>query len=188
MKNLTNIDDIWAWLSINDRTFSKTKYMINEINNQIVVKAISSVNMENKNLTHIPFKFSKIIGHFNCCDNNLTSFKNFPDDIRGDCFLNNNKITNLKNMPKKIEGVLDLTSNPIENLNDWLLDSNVQLIKLDKNLNTMKFKDFCFDIHEKNNVLYLFGEILNIVITKINLYENLDKQLSDKKGVNKIKV
>ena len=84
-----------------------------------------NVDLENKNLEELPFKFGKIdgnfnffanyiknlndapeevYGYFNCGGNNLTSLKGIPKIINGWFNCQNNKLTDLKYTPNKIDG------------------------------------------------------------------------------------
>lgn len=61
------------------------------------------VNLSEKNLTEIPFKFGKVVGSFDCSDNKLTSLKGAPTVIvDGDFSCSNNKLTTLQGAPKKV--------------------------------------------------------------------------------------
>jgi len=78
------------------------------INMDLTVDFEGYVDIGNKHLKEIPFKFGTVDGHFACHMNNLTSLKNSPDTV-GDDFIcdRNPQLKSLEGLPKFIGG--DLT-------------------------------------------------------------------------------
>ncbi len=100
-----------------------------------VVNVHGSVNISDKGLIEIPWKFGFVTGGFFCFANNLTSLKNSPIRVNGpfNCcnnklkslryspsyvganfFCHNNKIRSLKYCPEIIGGQIRCCDNPIK--------------------------------------------------------------------------
>ena len=81
-----------------------------------------NVDISDKQLTEIPFKFGHIKGDFIArggdldYSNKFTSFKNVPDIVDGNFQVTGNLITNFKEIPKKIGGYCDVSRNNITSL------------------------------------------------------------------------
>ena len=72
------------------------------------------VNMYNKGLTKIPFKFGKVGGYFYCSYNPaLTSLKGAPKSVGTDFYCSNNPaLTSLEGAPKSVGGYFYCSYNP----------------------------------------------------------------------------
>ena len=71
-----------------------------------------NVNLEQKNLTELPFKFGKVDGDFWCQNNNLKSLKGCPKIINGDFYCYHNNLKSLKGLNLDgISGEIDLEYN-----------------------------------------------------------------------------
>jgi hypothetical protein len=62
------------------------------------------VNLSNKKLTELPFKFGKVKGFFWCDNNKLTSLEGAPLEVGLSFHCNNNKLTSLEGAPLKVGG------------------------------------------------------------------------------------
>jgi len=75
-----------------------------------------SVNLEEMDLTELPFNFGKIFGNFDCWENNLTSLKGAPEEVNGWFDCDNNNLTSLKYCPKIVKRYFSCSYNDLENL------------------------------------------------------------------------
>jgi hypothetical protein len=149
------------------------------INDNLVVDVANFVNLENKNLTHLPIQFGIVKGYFRIGSNKLSSMLGFPSIVEGDLevqhnqitslnylpnafgtyFLSYNKINSLLGLPKVINGNLMCSSNELKTLQfcpEWIKG------KADFSRNEINTLEFC-----PKEV----GESLRLVknkITKIN--------------------
>jgi hypothetical protein len=55
------------------------------------VDSTYSVTMDNMGLNVIPVKFRKVNGYFDCSYNQLTTLKNFPDEVNNTVYIEVNK-------------------------------------------------------------------------------------------------
>ena len=84
-------------------------YTINEDGS---IDVDGDVNLYNKNLTKIPFKFRNVSGYFSCHNNQLISLKGAPSSV-GDFFsCDNNQLTSLEGAPNTVGGYFNCYSNP----------------------------------------------------------------------------
>jgi len=62
------------------------------INDDGSIDVVGNVELNNRNLTKIPFNFGKVSGGFFCYNNQLTSLKGSPNTVGGgfDCYSNPN--------------------------------------------------------------------------------------------------
>ena len=97
-----------------------------------------NVNLHSRKLIKLPLKFRNVTGHFDCCNNQLTSLEGSPKEIGGnficssnqlislegcpsyvggnfDCY-HNNKLTSLKGSPKEIGGTFYCHQNKLTSL------------------------------------------------------------------------
>ena len=91
------------------KKYVKCTYTIND-DGSIDVDA--SVDLSNKNLSKIPFKFGIVSGDFNCSDNQLTSLEGAPNSVGGDFYCYNNQLTSLEYAPKMVGGSFYCSNNP----------------------------------------------------------------------------
>lgn len=57
------------------------------------------VDLSNRELEQIPYKFGKVIEKFNCSNNYLTSLKGSPKYLAGSFICSNNLLTSLEHSP-----------------------------------------------------------------------------------------
>jgi hypothetical protein len=69
--------EIRAWLTIYDRNYPEFEHLYT-IENEVIY-VLGSVDISNRGLTQLPYKFGKVSDEFNCVNNELSNFKNFPD-------------------------------------------------------------------------------------------------------------
>ena len=77
------------------------EYNINNyvINDDMSVDITSDIDLSGNSIIDFPFKFNKVIGDFDCSDNNLTSLLNIPNYIGGSCYLFENELTHIDFIP-----------------------------------------------------------------------------------------
>jgi len=91
-----------------------------------------TVNLEQKNLTELPFKFGKIEGSFWCYNNKFKTLKGAPIEVEGDFDCSINYLTSLKYAPEKVgdrfncslNRLIDLKYSPKEVKSDFHCDNN----------------------------------------------------------------
>ena len=99
IKNQTNIENIKAWceeMGIKDYT----------INSKGEIDVNRDVNLRNKNLKELPYKFGRVNGYFTLAYNeNLTSLKNCPTIVEGTFDMDGcSNINSLYWCPKEVWG------------------------------------------------------------------------------------
>ena len=82
------------------------------INDDGSIDVNGNVELNNKNLTKIPFKFRNVRGGFFCSNNQLTSLDGAPNNVGGYFYCNNNQLTTLDGVPNTIGGSFKCYSNP----------------------------------------------------------------------------
>ena len=87
-------------LTIRPEDFGIENYEF-DLNGFLNVKG--DVDLNNKNLTKLPFRFGKVGGDFDCSYNKLTSLEGVPREVKGNFWCDNNNLTSLKGAPK-VEG------------------------------------------------------------------------------------
>lgn len=85
-----------------------------EIKDNLVVDVQGDVNLADKGIVEIPFKFGRIDGNFNISVNRLETLKNMPDYVGGDFNCSNNVLKSLEGCPQYIGGDLHATKNNIK--------------------------------------------------------------------------
>lgn len=83
----------------------------------VSVDVYDNVDLSNKNLSEIHFKFRNVIGDFNCSNCNLTSLDFAPKYVGGNFDCSNNKLTSLNNAPDFVGGNFDCSGN--QELQSW---------------------------------------------------------------------
>ena len=61
-----------------------------------------NVDLTEKNLTKLPFKFNKVSGWFYCSYNKLTTLEGAPKEVGGGFYCDNNKLPTLEGAPTKV--------------------------------------------------------------------------------------
>ena len=97
VKKHTNNTDIKAWCE----EMGIKRYTINS---QGEIDVNGNVNLNNKNLKELPYKFGKVGGYFSLSDNkNLTSLKNCPYFVGGSFDVYGcSKLDSLEGCPKEV--------------------------------------------------------------------------------------
>ena len=62
------------------------------------------VNLSNKGLTKLPFKFGVVKGYFYCDNNQLTSLQGAPEEVGGYFSCGYNRLTSLQGAPERVGG------------------------------------------------------------------------------------
>jgi len=74
------------------------------INDDGSIDVNGDVNLNNKKLAKIPFKFRNVSGGFYCHRNRLTSLEGAPNTVGGNFCCNDNQLTSLKGAPNTVGG------------------------------------------------------------------------------------
>jgi len=69
------------------------------------------VDLDNKQLTKIPFEFGNVSGNFSCEDNQLSSLKGSPIHVGGGFNCNDNELTTLEGAPETVGGYFTCSNN-----------------------------------------------------------------------------
>lgn len=105
---MTNVEDIKKWL----KEMSIYDYKIND---NLEVDVFRGVDLQYKNLKHIPIQFGIIKGSFNCSSNELTSLKGCPRiTLSFNC--SNNQLKSLKYGPTEVNGYFCCSKNHLSSL------------------------------------------------------------------------
>lgn len=86
------------------------------IYDDLSIDAKGPVDMSNKKLTKIPYRFKRCTSDFNCSNNKLTSLENSPYTVHGNFNCSFNHLTNLKDGPRLVSKVYNCSNNLIESL------------------------------------------------------------------------
>ena len=92
--------------------YNITNYTIN-VDGSIDVN--DNVNLHSRKLIKLPLKFRNVTGHFDCCNNQLTSLEGSPRYVR-DFYCHQNKLTSLEGGPIRINGDFDCYHNGLTTL------------------------------------------------------------------------
>ena len=90
------------------------KYTINPSDGTVDVD--DDVDLHNKGLTKIPFKFGKVTGDFYCYNNSLTSLQGAPTSVGGHFYCARNSLTSLQGAPSSVGGNFDCYDNSLTSL------------------------------------------------------------------------
>ncbi len=101
------------------------------INNDGSIDVDGGVDLSNKNLSKIPFKFRNVSGGFYCCGNQLTSLEGAPKSVGGGFGCYDNQLTSLLGAPNNVSG-------------GFYCDHN-QLTTLDGTPKTVGGRFLCYD-------------------------------------------
>lgn len=104
-----NTSDIKHWLDFH----GVGKYTIRDDHS---VDVLGSAMLTKKQITHLPFQFGTIYGHFVCSENQLTSLWNSPREVQGDFYCYENQLTTLEHCPQQIWGNFDCYLNQLTSL------------------------------------------------------------------------
>ena len=133
-----------------------------------VVNVDGNVELSDRQLKTIPFKFGVITGNINLSNNNLVDFRFMPDKIDGTLYIADNNLTNIDFLPTEINGGLTINDN--KKLTDFSGLAKVKGLKRIYAITT-GFNDDSFK-HLPNTI-----EILNITDTKVTSLHNIHKYI-----------
>jgi len=91
----------FAWLS----------HMIHEVHGDGSITIKGDVNLRERQMTVLPFKFKKVEGYFECSKNKLESLEGCPEIVQASFGCDDNRITSLKGAPKSVAGSFNCSSN-----------------------------------------------------------------------------
>ena len=100
------------------------------INDDGSIDVNGDVNLNNKKLAKIPFKFRNVSGGFYCHRNRLTSLEGSPNTVGGGFCCNDNQLTSLEGAPINVDGEFCCYNN--------------QLTSLEGSPNTVGGKFYCY--------------------------------------------
>ncbi len=89
------------------------------INDDYSINVYQNVVLDNFIGDELPIKFNKVIGYFSCNKSNIKSFKNFPNFIEENIYLQGNIIENFHGFPKKVKGRIFLWGSTIKSLDGY---------------------------------------------------------------------
>ena len=185
---LTDKNAIQKWLD----EMNITNYQILD---DSTVNVHRSVNLKNKNLTHIPIQFRELNGTFDCSYNQLTSLAGSPLDVKAsfNCSHNqltsleggpsfvynnytsvNNKLISLKGLPKETH-ILYLGNNPPITLDCFAkvhsVDCQDVSIKLPENLDSIiEFNYFTHVCKLEEEKIELFKNDYSLMTSKTSSF------------------
>jgi hypothetical protein len=93
--------EILDWLIKFDINFSSNEYTISVDG---VIDVAGNVDISEKNLESVPYKFGEVTGDFDCYFNKLTSLQGFPSSVGGDFYCHRNQLTSLQYAPSSVGG------------------------------------------------------------------------------------
>jgi len=156
------------------------------INDDGSIDVAGNVELNNKNLTKIPFKFRNVRGGFYCNNNQLTSLEGVPNTVGGSFYCYGNQLTSLEGAPNTVGGNFSCYFNQLTSLDgapnnvgggffcnnnqlaslegapntvgDNFVCNNNQLASLDGAPNTVGGSFFCY-----NNQNLPYSELFKIV-------------------------
>ena len=139
-------------------------YTINEDGS---IDVDGDVNLYNKNLTKIPFKFRNVSGYFSCNNNQLTSLEGAPSSVGGCFYCHNNQLISLKGAPSSV--------------GDFFYCDNNQLTSLEGAPSSVGGEFYCF-----NNSNLPYSELFKIVDNvKDDIYYSSDITPKDKDKIRR---
>ena len=96
--------------------FNIKNYYINE---NYSINVYQNVVLDNFIGDELPIKFNKVIGYFSCNKSNIKSFKNFPNFIEENIYLQGNIIENFHGFPKTVKGRIVLWNSTIKSMEGY---------------------------------------------------------------------
>jgi len=78
-----------------------------------VVDVDGTVKLTDKSIDHLPVKFGKVHGNFNCSYSNITILDGSPESVSGNFSCRNTKITSLRGSPQSVGGYVNFCSTQI---------------------------------------------------------------------------
>ena len=89
------------------------------INDDYSINVYQNVVLDNFIGDELPIKFNKVIGYFSCSISNIKSFKNFPNFIEENIYLQGNIIENFHGFPKTVKGRIVLWNSTIKSMEGY---------------------------------------------------------------------
>ena len=122
------------------------------INDDGSIDVNGDVNLNNKKLAKIPFKFRNVSGGFYCHRNRLTSLEGAPNTVGGNFCCNDNRLTSLEGSPNTVGGYFYCYDNQLTSLegspntvgSGFCCNDN-QLTSLEGSPNTVGGDFYCHD-------------------------------------------
>jgi len=139
------------------------------------VVVTGNVDMSDKELTKIPYKFKYVSGYFDCSENKLTTLKNCPKEIGGQFKCSSNNLKNVKYI-SKIKRYVESDSYAIYNLKDNPL-TTLQHIPKKIKMGCVYF-DWSDDIYKYFNNNLDKVHFWNLIYNYIDLFHNLPQSIN----------
>ena len=86
------------------------------INDDLTVDVDYQVDLDNKEIPYLPFKFGKVDGYFSMQNCRLRSLVGCPNEVHGDFMVMFNEIETLEGFPELVTGDIDLDNNKLVSL------------------------------------------------------------------------
>lgn len=176
---MNNKEKITQWLlSHNVQNFS----IFEHFSHGYVIDVQGDLDLSNKNLNKLPYKFShvtkgcylsgncltslegapeKVGEDFDCSHNELISLDNFPYFVGGSIFCHENKIKDLKGIAQIINGSFTCYANQLQSLENGPKIVNGSMYCNDNLLKSLKgcpeeiHENFCFSSNDIQDLFYL---------------------------------
>jgi hypothetical protein len=84
------------------------------INQDLTIDSKYEIDLSNRQLKELPYKFNKVEGTFSIYNNQLTSLKNVPNLVGNNFICSLNHLTNLDFSPNVVENSYYCTANPFD--------------------------------------------------------------------------
>jgi hypothetical protein len=101
-------------------SFNKQKWLKtvkHTIHSDGSISVQGDVNLYDKKLTELPFKFRKVTGNFDCSRNQLTSLNDCPASVDRNFYCSHNQLTSLNGGPSSVGGNFYCIHNKLTSLN-----------------------------------------------------------------------
>jgi hypothetical protein len=105
------------------------------------------VDLYNKNLTKIPFKFRKVTGNFNCSRNQLKSLNGCPSSVSGGFYCHYNQLTSLNGCPSSVDGYFFCYDN-LKDFTELDIENAMRASKIKNSLSSQTLETFSDIIDE----------------------------------------
>jgi hypothetical protein len=87
-----------------------------KINKDLTIDVNGHTLLNHKGLTHLPYKFNRVLGDFSVSNSSITSLKNSPNFVGQDFNCSDTEITNLNFISHHIEGSIYCTTPTLKNI------------------------------------------------------------------------
>ena len=88
-----------------------------DVNESVFLNGINQAGSANPDgLTHIPLKFNKVDGHFDCSHNIINTLEGAPKYVTGNFYCESNSLISLEGSPERIDGAFDCSNNGLKSL------------------------------------------------------------------------